>query len=331
MKAAAKVDAERRQDIRRNHTTAHLLHYALRQVLGDKAEQKGSFVGPDRLRFDFQHASALTTEEKAQIEEIINRRILENARVVTRVMPVDEARKSGAIALFGEKYGDMVRVISTGDFSTELCGGTHMDATGPIGSFRLTAEDAVAAGVRRIEGVTGLAAFRLSSRQGELLGEISRELKTPAQEARERIRTMGEQLRNLEKSLSGLKVDHARQRLAGVQAVACKDIKLTAADVGDIGGKELAELALSALAERGDDAVLVLAGRDGDKAALVVAVSKRLAPARIKAGDVVKRLAAMIGGGGGGKPDFAQAGGKEPGKLPEMLAAAPTVVAELLK
>ncbi len=193
----AKVDGERRLDIMRNHTAAHLLHYALREVLGEKAEQKGSYVGPDRLRFDFQQAAALTRGQREEIEEIVNRRILENAPVVTKVMPVDEARKTGAMALFGEKYGDTVRVLFTGDFSIELCGGTHMRETAPIGSFRIVSEESISAGVRRIEGVTGLSAFRMSREQGERLTEISRELKTPAKDIVERLRVMSGQMRDL--------------------------------------------------------------------------------------------------------------------------------------
>ncbi len=331
MVLGAKVDADRRLDIMRNHTTTHLLHHALRKVLGDKAEQKGSYVGPERLRFDFQHASALTQGQRDEIEEIVNRRILENAKVVTRVMPVDEARKAGAIALFGEKYGDTVRVLFTGDYSTELCGGTHMRETGPIGSFRIAAEESIAAGVRRIEGVTGLAAFRLSREQGGLLSDISRELKTPPREARERLQAMACQIRDLEKSLSAVKLRQARERIlaAGPEDVA--DARLLAVNAGEIGSKDIGDLAREALAGLGGNGVVVLAGRDGDKAALAVAVGRDLAPARLKAGDAVKKLAALIGGGGGGKPDFAQAGGKEPEKLPELLKAAPMVVAELLR
>ncbi|MDR0361849.1 MAG: alanine--tRNA ligase [Planctomycetota bacterium] len=325
-----RVDGGRRLDIMRNHTTVHLLHYALRQVLGDKAEQKGSYVGPDRLRFDFQHASALTLQEKEEIEEIVNRRILENAPVVTRIMPVDEARKAGAIALFGEKYGDEVRVLFTGDYSTELCGGTHMRETAPIGSFRLVSEESISAGVRRIEGVTGMAAFRLSRDQGELLGDIGRELRTPPREARERIRQMAEHLRELEKTLAKMRLAAARGRAAGAETKAVGDATLLAADVGDSGAKEVGELAREALARLGDSGIAILAGRDGDKAALAVAVGKALAPARIKAGDIVKRLSAIVGGGGGGRPDFAQAGGREPGKIGELVAEAPDLVRDLL-
>jgi Alanyl-tRNA synthetase len=331
MEIAAEVDAERRLDIMRNHTTAHLLHNALRAVLGDKAEQKGSYVGPDRLRFDFQHASALSSSEKEEIEELVNRRILENAQVVTRVMTIDEARKLGAIALFGEKYGETVRVLSTGDYSVELCGGTHMKETAPIGSFRLVAEESVAAGVRRIEGVTGLSAFRLSQSQGEMIAGIARELKTPARDAIERVQSMAAQIRELEKTLASVKTAQARGKIREASAEDIGTIRLLAVSAGEIGGKELGDLAREAVSGLGVNGVVVLAGHDNGKAALAVAVGKGLAPLKLKAGDIVKKLAVIIGGGGGGKPDFAQAGGKEPDKLPEMLRAAPEVIGELLQ
>ncbi len=329
MALGAEVDAARRLDIARNHTTAHLLHSALRQVLGDRAEQKGSYVGPDRLRFDFQQAAALTQDQRDAVEEIVNRRILENAPVVTKVMPVDEARKTGAMALFGEKYGDTVRVLFTGDFSTELCGGTHMRETAPIGSFRIVSEESISAGVRRIEGVTGFAAFRLSREQGECLSDISRELKAPAREAGDRVRAMAAQLRDLEKSLSSLKLAQARARIAAATPEALSGARLLAVDAGGIGGKEIGDLARETVKRLGDDALVVLAGRDGEKAALAIAVAKPLS-SRVRAGDLVQKLAPVIGGGGGGKPEFAQAGGRNPAALPELLAAVPGAVAALL-
>ncbi len=331
MTVNAKVDGDRRLDIMRNHTTAHLLHNALRTVLGDKAEQKGSYVGPDRLRFDFQHATALTQSEKEEVEELVNRRILENASVVTKVMSIDEARKAGAIALFGEKYGETVRVLFTGDFSTELCGGTHMQETAPIGSFRLVSEESISAGVRRIEGVTGLAAFRLSRDQGEMLTDIARELKSPAREAKDRVQTMSVQIRELEKTLAGIKLRQAREKVQNAVTEDVGPARLLAISAGEIGGKEIGDLARETAAKLGGNSVVILAGHENGKAALAVAVGKDLAPARLKAGDIVKKLAVIIGGGGGGKPDFAQAGGKEPDKLPELLAVAPRVVGELLK
>jgi alanyl-tRNA synthetase len=331
MAVNAQVDAERRLDIMRNHTTAHLLHYALRQVIGDKAEQRGSYVGPDRLRFDFRHGTAVTPDQREEIEEIVNRRILENAPVVTRVMPVDQARKAGAIALFGEKYGEEVRVLFTGDYSIELCGGTHMKETAPIGSFRLVAEESISAGIRRVEGVTGIAAFRLSRDQGELLGDIGRELRTPPREAKSRIRALSEHLRELEKTVTQLRLSAARERAARSEPTMVGDARLLAMDVGETGAKELGELAREVLAKLGENGVAVLAGRDGDKAAIAVAVGKGLAPARIKAGDIVKRLSASVGGGGGGRPDFAQAGGREAEKIHELVSRTPAIVDGLLR
>ncbi len=329
MTVSAKVDADRRLDIMRNHTAAHLLHYALRRVLGDRAEQKGSSVGPDRLRFDFQQASALTQEQREEVEEIVNRRILENAPVVTKVMGIDEARRTGAIALFGEKYGETVRVLFTGDFSTELCGGTHMRETAPIGSFRIVAEESVSAGVRRIEGVTGVAAFRLSRAQGGQLADISRELRTPPREAVDRIRTMSLQIRDLEKTVSAARTAQARAGIAAAAPVEIAGAVFLAADAGEIGGKEIGDLARETAKRLGENALVVLGGRDGEKAALAVAIGKGLGT-RVKAGDLVRELAPIIGGGGGGKADFAQAGGKNPSALPELLAAAPEAARGLL-
>ncbi|MCL2000697.1 MAG: alanine--tRNA ligase [Planctomycetes bacterium] len=331
MAVGTKVDAMRRLAIMRNHTATHLLHHALRKVLGDKAEQKGSYVGPERLRFDFQCASALTRSQRDEIEELVNCRILENTRVDTRIMALDEARKSGAIALFGEKYGDFVRVLLIGDYSTEFCGGTHMKDTGAIGSFRIVAEESISAGVRRIEGVTGLASFRLSQEQGGFLTDISRELKAPPREAMERIRLMLRQIRDMEKGLSALKLQLAREKIRDAGQEDIKDARLLAVNIGEVGGKEIGDLAREALAGVGENGVVIIAGRDGDKAVLAVAVGKTLAPARLKAGDAVKKLAAVIGGGGGGgKPDFAQAGGKKPENLPDLIKIAPEVISELL-
>lgn len=328
----AKVDAGRRQNIMRNHTAAHLLHHALRTVLGDKAEQKGSYVGPDRLRFDFQHPAALTPEERGEVEEIVNRRIIENAAVATRILPIGEARRLGAVALFGEKYGDTVRVLSIGEYSLEFCGGTHMREVAPIGCFRLTAEEAVAAGVRRIEGVTGLAACRLSREQGEFLSAVVRELKTTPREAGGRIRAMAAEIRELEKRLAAFRLSRAEEKLeAAVPLDIAGGSRLLAADVGILGGKELGELTRIAQSRLGDRGVAVLASRDGDKAALAITVGKALAPSRLKAGDLVKKLAPLIDGGGGGRPDFAQAGGRNPGRLPDLLAAVPAAMRDLLR
>ncbi|MDR1535759.1 MAG: alanine--tRNA ligase [Planctomycetota bacterium] len=326
----ARVDPERRLDIRRNHTAAHLLHYALRSVLGERAEQRGSHVGPDRLRFDFQHPAALTRDQREKVEDLVNRRILENARVVTRALPLEEARQSGAIALFGEKYGDTVRVIAVGDYSIEFCGGTHMAEVAPIGCFRLVSEEAVAAGVRRIEGVTGLAACRLSREQGELLSEVSRELKASPREVRERVQGMSGHIRELEKSLSALRLARAGDRLAGADVREVAGARLLAADAGEIGGRELGELARRALERLGGTGVAILGGREKGKASLAVVVGNELAPARLKAGDLVRKLSPLIDGGGGGRADFAQAGGRKPEGLPQLLAAAPAALGELL-
>ncbi len=327
----AEVAADRRTDIRRNHTVTHLLHHALHEVLGDRAEQKGSYVAPDRMRFDFQHGQALTAEEERRIEEIVNLRILENAPVVTQVMAIEEAKKLGATALFGEKYGETVRVISVGDFSREFCGGTHLTQTGPIGSFRIESEQSVAAGVRRIEGVTGAAAYRLGRRQGELLDGLARELKSAPAELPARLTALQDEIKSLRKELSSVKQGQVAAKLAQTEPAEAAGVKYLAVDLGPVLGKELSAAAESAQAKLGPAGVVVLAGAEDGKAGLVISVGKELAPARLKAGDLVKKLAPLIGGGGGGRPELAQAGGKQPEKVGEMLAAVPSALAECLK
>jgi len=330
MTVNARIDTARRLDIRRNHTVTHLLHHALREVVGDKAEQKGSYVAPDRMRFDFQHPRALSADERARVEEIVNHRILANAPVKTEVLAIAEARARGAIALFGEKYGDTVRVVSVGDFSQELCGGTHMQETAPIGSFRILAEESVSAGVRRIEGVTGTAAYRLAHKEGEILHEIARFLKTSPDEVVERIETLMGETKILKKETMMLRRDKVKENLADVEAQEIRGARLVVRDMGALLGKELADAADLIKRQLGDAGVVVLAGTDGEKVGIVVTVGPGLAPARLKAGDLVKKLAPMVGGGGGGRPDMAQAGGKNPAGLPAMLAAVPGIVDELL-
>ena len=328
---AARVDADRRRDIERNHTATHLLHRALREVLGDKVEQRGSLVTPERLRFDFSHPRALAIDERRRVEEIVNRRLLENGGVTASEMPIDEARAIGATALFGEKYGDVVRVVRAGTDSVELCGGTHIAHTALAGSFRILSEESVAAGIRRIEAATGRAAFRRAWEGGETLAAVARELNVKSEDAPSRVRALLEEAKALAKQVAGLRGEAARAKLAGVQPVEVGGAKLAVADLGAVAAKELASAA-SALRERlGDGVVAVLTGVDGAKASLAVAVGPTLVKGGLKAGDLVKRLAPIIGGGGGGRPEFAQAGGKDPSKTSELIAAAPGVLAEMFE
>jgi alanyl-tRNA synthetase len=326
MEINCQIDSARREDIRRNHTVTHLLHHALHQVVGNKAEQKGSYVAPDRMRFDYQHGQALTADQRARVEEVVNQKILENAKVETQVLPIEEAKKIGAIALFGEKYGATVRVVKTGDYSVEFCGGTHMNETGPIGSFRILAEESVSAGVRRIEAVTGAAAYRYSHQQGEILTALSHELKVAPKELSSRVAALGEEVRALRKELAAIKQEQTKNQLGDLQPQKVGNISYVALNLGNVMGKELAAAADIVKNRLGDDAVTVLAGTDGEKVAIVVAVGKNLAPKTLKAGDIIRKLAEIVGGGGGGRPDLAQAGGKNPEKIEEMLAAVPQII-----
>ncbi len=330
MSLTARVDAGRRDDIRRNHTVTHLLHHALRRVLGERAEQRGSWVGPERMRFDFQHARALSGEERRQVEEIVNDRILENASVCTEVMTLEAARKAGAVALFGEKYGESVRVVRVGEFSTELCGGTHIDETARIGQFRIVAEESISAGVRRIEGVTGAGAYRLGRMQGDVLEALAQELKVAPPALPERVQALLENERTLRKEIDRLRQGQLASRLESIQPDELAGTAFVALDLSPAMGKELKTAADTVRARLGDEGVAVLAGSDGEKVGLVVTVGPALAPKRLKAGDIVRELAPIVGGGGGGRPDLAQAGGRDASKLPDLLKAAPGVVRALL-
>ncbi len=330
MNMNCEVNADRRQDIRRNHTATHLLHHALREVLGDKVEQRGSYVAPDRLRFDFQHSGALTRDERIKVEEAVNHMILSNAQVRTEVLAIEEAKNRGAMALFGEKYGEVVRVVSVGDISVEFCGGTHMHETGPIGSFRILSEESVSSGVRRIEAVTGMASYRISCKQGEILSEIAQFLKVGPEVAAERIRAVMSETKVLKKQTMMLRRDKVRDELDDLAPEEVAGVMIVARNMGELMGRELADAADVVKRKLGDNGVAVLAGTDGSKVGVVVTVGKGLAPTRLKAGDLVKQLAPMIGGGGGGRPDMAQAGGKDPSGLPKMLEAVRGVVEKAL-
>ncbi|MBN1257251.1 MAG: alanine--tRNA ligase [Planctomycetes bacterium] len=329
---ACEVDAARRRQITRNHTSAHLLHWALRKVLGEKAEQKGSWVGPDRMRFDFQHNSAMTATELRRVEELVNEQVLENTTVTKEVLSIKEAQKRGAIALFGEKYGETVRMVSCGSFSKELCGGCHVDRTGDIGYFRILAEEAVAAGIRRIESCTGLAALHVAHNESEILQESARILKLPAPEMPKRLHGLLEENRELRKKLTEYRqqnlADRIREMAARPQEI--DDVPYLAIDLGQASGKDLrnASDTLKAILKSG---VGLLGCTDEGKVSLVCVVSKDLQQAGIKAGEVVGEAAAIVGGKGGGRPDMAQAGGREPEKLPEALQALPGIIQKLKK
>ena len=330
----AEVDCALRDATRRNHTATHLLHAALRKVLGPHVKQAGSLVAPDRLRFDFVHFSALTREQLEQIERIVNEAIVKNEVVKTTVRDTQEAIAAGAMALFGEKYGDKVRVVEIGDggFSTELCGGTHVRATGDIGSLLITEESGVAAGVRRIEAVTGLGAYQLFRKSIDEL-DAARALAGPGS-LPQWIDAQSKALSKLQKENQQLKTKLALGGGGGGAAdddrVAIGDATLIARQVADVDSESLRTLADTLKSRLKSGVVVLAAPMPEGKVSLVVTVTPDLAK-KAPAGQLVKTLAPIVGGGGGGRPDFAQAGGKDASKITELLAAAQKEVTRLLQ
>jgi alanyl-tRNA synthetase len=327
----AEVDATTRDATRRNHTATHLLHAALRQVLGAHVKQAGSLVAPDRLRFDFMHFQAVTREEIDRIERIVNEQIYRNTSVTTEERSTQEAIAAGAMALFGEKYGDTVRVVSVPGFSLELCGGTHVKATGDLGFFVVVSESGVAAGVRRIEALTGAGAMAWAQHQRAALGLILDALGVGETHAVETIVKLQGEGKRLAREVSQLKTKIAMGgggAAAGEEAVDVSGVKLVRRKVADLDKDALRGLADSLKATIGSG-VVVLASANGDKVQIVVAVTPDLTD-RVKAGQIVKEIAPIVGGGGGGRPDFAEAGGKQPARIDEMLSASQLVLAKLL-
>ena len=330
----AEVDAELRDATRRNHTATHLLHAALREVLGSHVKQAGSLVAPNRLRFDFVHFQAITREELDRIERIVNEQVYRNTLVRTDVdVSPEQAVAAGAMALFGEKYGDKVRVVSVPGFSMELCGGTHVRATGDIGLFAILAESGVAAGVRRIEAVTGAGAVEWAQQQRASLQAVVDALKVNPSQVVETIERMQAEGKRQARELTQLKMRQATGTAGTAgrgddDAVEVAGVKLVRRRVADLDKDALRGVADS-LKARIKIGIVVLASTSDGKVQIVVAVTPDLT-SRIKAGQIVKELAPMVGGAGGGRPDFAEAGGKQPEKVDEMLAASPAVIAKLL-
>jgi len=327
----ATVDETLRKATARNHTATHLLHAVLRYVLGDHVKQAGSLVSPERLRFDFTHFAALTDHEKERVEELMNQKVLESAGVGVEEMETAKAMASGAMALFGEKYGDMVRVVRVGDFSTELCGGTHLDNTADVGLFKLVSESGVAAGVRRIEAVTGLGAYNLVRAQEDELREVASLVKSTDLKVAERVERLADRARELEKELEKLKSRMAKGGTGDLmsQVRDIGGVKLLAAVVEDVDAKSLRDMG-DGLKDRLGSGIVVLGSSADGKVSLVCMVTKDLVD-RYKAGDIIKVAAAVTGGGGGGRPDMAQAGGKDASRLPEALEKACELVERLSK
>ncbi len=331
VKAELAVDEERRRATALNHTATHLLQAALIKVLGDHVKQAGSLVTPERLRFDFSHFSAMTAEELEQVENMVNRYIRENAAVKCREMAHDQAVAAGATALFGEKYGEKVRVVSVDDISMELCGGTHTRASGDIGLFKILQESGIAAGVRRIEAVTGARALEVVRDQERTLDYLAGLVKTDRPQLETRLRKLLEHQKELERELESLRARFSADQAGDLlnQATEVSGVQVVCGRADNLDGKALRELA-DQVRDRLSSGVLVLGSAHDGKAGLLVAVTKDLTK-RLQAGALIKQLAAMVGGGGGGRPDLAQAGGSKPEQLGEALAAAPKLIAEALE
>jgi alanyl-tRNA synthetase len=322
----ARVETEDRLDTVRHHTATHILHATLRSVLGEHVKQSGSLVAPDRLRFDFTHYTALSEREKERVEQLVNERIIENHPVETTVMDIDQAIATGAMALFDEKYGDKVRVVHVLDVSRELCGGTHAKASGDIGMFKIVSEVGIAAGVRRIEALAGRRAFQAVKKEEQSLREISELLKASDPDVVGRVERLLNQLRETEKELEKFKhkmqstqagdiISEARET-NGVKVLAKRLDGMEPKDLRDFGDK---------LRDKLGSGVLALGSAKDEKVSLIVMVSKDLV-GRFHAGHLIKDMAAILGGTGGGKPDLAQAGGKDTGKLDEALGALYTIM-----
>ncbi|MEO7621656.1 MAG: DHHA1 domain-containing protein, partial [Gallionella sp.] len=321
----ARVDMQARASTERNHSVTHLMHKALREVLGSHVQQKGSQVDPDKTRFDFVHTQPMTDKQIRKVEALVNAEILANIATDARVMSIEDAQKTGAMMLFGEKYGDEVRVLSIGS-SKELCGGTHVKRTGDIGLFKIVAESGVAAGVRRVEAVTGEGALAYIQQQETQLQQVAEAVKAQPQEAAARIMQILDNVKTMEKELARLK-----SKLAGAQgddlisqAVDCNGIKVLAAQLEGADAAVLRET-LDKLKDKLKSAAIVLAAVDGNKVSLIAGVTPDLMP-KIKAGELVNMVAQQVGGKGGGRPDMAMAGGTQPEHLVKALASVPAWV-----
>ena len=317
----AQVNRDKRENTALNHSATHLLHAALRQILGDHVQQKGSLVNAERLRFDFSHFEPVNRAQLKEIERLVNRQIRENDMVETRIMSLEDAKKSGAMALFGEKYSDQVRVLRMGDFSTELCGGTHVKAVGDIGLFKITTETGIASGVRRIEGITGESAIEWMEADEDRLFRVADLIKAGRDEVDDKIAQLLERSKKLEKELDQLKAklaSSAGSELAD-SAIEIGGVKVLAAALEGADPKSLRDT-MDQLKNKLGSAVIVLATASGDKVSLVAGVTKDQVN-NVKAGDLVKFVAEQVGGKGGGRPDMAQAGGNDPSALPAALSS----------
>jgi len=318
----AQVDADRRKNTAKNHTCTHLLHRVLKDMLGDHVNQAGSYVSQDRLRFDYTHFEAVDQETLKEIERRVNEAILTDYTVNTDILNIEEAKKSGATALFDEKYDEMVRVVSVGDFSKELCGGTHIDETAKIGMFKIISEGSIASGVRRIEAITGRAAISYLKELSDITDELSAAMKSSKDELLGKVNSLKKEVKDRDKDIQKLNNELLNKSMGQIldQYEEINGIKLFALKLKNKDANSLREIA-DKIKDRNESCVVLLASDLGDKVLFVSAVTKDLIQKGINAGNMVKEAAKVAGGGGGGRPDFAQAGGKNPGKIDEALDA----------
>ncbi|HBB98488.1 MAG TPA: hypothetical protein DC054_24160 [Blastocatellia bacterium] len=330
----AEVDVEKRDATRRNHTATHLAHAALREVLGGHVKQAGSVVAPNYLRFDFNHFQPLTEEEIKEVERLVNEQILRNVKVDTDVMPVEEAMKSGAMALFGEKYSGMMRVLTVPGFSKELCGGTHVRATGDIGVFKITSDESIASGVRRIRAVTGVDAYERFREDEEIISDVASSLRTSRAELTSVIEKLQDELKKARRETEELKLKIASGAIStstsnGDEARDINGVKVLAKEASGLDAAGMRQLS-DTLLDRIKSGVVVIGRANDGKVSLIVRTSDDLTR-RVPAGQVIKELAPIIGGKGGGKADMAEGGGSQPEKLSEALEASYGVIEKMLK
>jgi alanyl-tRNA synthetase len=320
------VDRKQRQRTMLNHSATHILHSVLRRELGEHVRQAGSLVSPERLRFDFSHTGAIPDEKLALIQSEVNEHIREDARVSIQELNYDDAIRHGALAFFGDKYGDRVRVVKIGDISTELCGGTHVRASGEIGVFKLHSETGVAAGVRRVEAFTGQGALDLIHNYEQRLKEIGNLVRGSAEDAVDKVKKLLDRQRELEREIAKLRGELEKDQIPNLLAKkqSVDGTSMLVSQVEGVDVKQLRDIA-DQLKEKLGSGVVVLASVGDSNVNLVASVSKELTK-RYHAGNIIKELAGMVGGSGGGRPDFAQAGGKDPAKLDAALKRAEELI-----
>ena len=326
----AMIDLPLRKSLSNNHTATHLLHASLRAILGDHVKQAGSLVLPDRLRFDFTHFTPVNPTELKQIEKLVNEKIRENIPVQTKITTMERGIEEGAVAIFEEKYGENVRMVTVGDFSKELCGGVHVHSTGEIGLFKIVSETSIAAGMRRIEALSGEAALLHVQEEEDILQEILRMMNSPKKELVEQISKLKVFVKNMEKESKSLrqKMAKIRHQKDSQQIQTIQNISVLTQEVEGFSINELRELADS-LKQKLDSGIVVLGTSEGKKAFIVIAVTKDLTD-RIKANDLIKKVAPLVGGGGGGRPDFAQAGGTKPDQIEAVLKNIGSIIQEFI-